>query len=153
MDTLSLSHGILRMHISYNAWLMVFIVLPEVNKLRLRLRQNRSKLRLRPSGSRAQHYLFDPEIASATLLIDSEYLFGVGNLTSEAITAFIENHVCNKFCALLKLKPFPKPSSRDGRNWHNMMQKDDESSTSLWLINFIYHITKVQVCKLKKKHC
>ena len=60
--------------------------------------------------------LFDPEIASATLLIDSEYLFGVGNLTSEAITAFIENHVCNKFCALLELKPFPKPSSRDGRN-------------------------------------
>ena len=60
MDTLSLSHGILRMHISYNAWLMVFIVLPEVNKLRLRLRlqQNRSKLRLRlrPSGSGAQHY-------------------------------------------------------------------------------------------------
>ena len=45
------------MHISYNAWLMVFIVLPEVNKLRLRLRQNRSKLRLRPSGSGAQHYL------------------------------------------------------------------------------------------------
>ena len=33
---------------------MVFIVLPEVNKLRLR--QNRSKLRLRPSGSGAQHY-------------------------------------------------------------------------------------------------
>ena len=60
--------------------------------------------------------LFDPEIASATLLIDSEYLFGVGNLTSEAITAFIENHVCNKFCALFELKPFPKPSSRDGRN-------------------------------------
>ena len=62
MDTLSLSHGILRMHISYNARLMLFIVLPEVNKLRLRLRlrlrQNRSKLRLRlrPSGSGAQHY-------------------------------------------------------------------------------------------------
>ena len=65
----------------------------------------------------SMYTLFDPEIASATLLIDSEYLFGVGNLTSEAITAFIENHVCNKFCALLKLKPFPKPSSsRDGRN-------------------------------------
>ena len=30
-------------------------VLPEVNKLRLR--QNRSKLRLRPSGPSAQHYL------------------------------------------------------------------------------------------------
>ena len=64
----------------------------------------------------SMYTLFDPEIASATLLIDSEYFFGVGNLTSEAITAFIENHVCNKFCALLKLKPFPKPSSRDGRN-------------------------------------
>ena len=35
---------------------MVFIILPEVNKLRLRLRQNRSKLRLRPSGSGAQPY-------------------------------------------------------------------------------------------------
>ena len=33
---------------------MVFIVLPEMNKLRLR--QNRSKIRLRPSGSGAQHY-------------------------------------------------------------------------------------------------
>ena len=64
----------------------------------------------------SMYTLFDPKIASATLLIDSEYLFGVGNLTSEAITAFTENHVCNKFCALLKLKPFPKPSSRDGRN-------------------------------------
>ena len=64
----------------------------------------------------SMYTLFDPEIASATLLIDSEYLFGVGNLTPEAITAFTENHDCNKFCALLKLKPFPKPSSRDGRN-------------------------------------
>ena len=64
----------------------------------------------------SMYTLFDPEIASATLLIDSEYLFGVGNLTSEAITAFIENHVCNKFCGLLELKPFPKHSSRDGRN-------------------------------------
>ena len=63
----------------------------------------------------SMYTLFDPENASATLY-DAEYLFGVGNLTSEAITAFIESHDCNKFCGLLELKTFPEPSSRDDEN-------------------------------------
>ena len=59
MDTLSLSHGILCMHISYNTWLMVLEaqisaagVLPEVNKLRLW--QSRSKLQPRSQGLRGE---------------------------------------------------------------------------------------------------
>ena len=56
----------------------------------------------------SEYTLFDPEIASATLQVDKEYLFGVGNLTSHAIETFVENHVCNKFCTLVGLKPFPR---------------------------------------------
>ena len=40
-----------------------------------------------------EYTLFDPEIASATLQVDKEYLFGVGNLTSHAIETFVENQV------------------------------------------------------------
>ena len=64
----------------------------------------------------SMYTLFDPEIASATLLIDAEYLFGVGNLACEAISTLIENHECNKFCALLELTPFPVASARNNKN-------------------------------------
>ena len=48
----------------------------------------------------SEYTLFDPEIASATLQVDKEYLFGVGDLTSHAIETFVENHVCSKFCTI-----------------------------------------------------
>ncbi|XP_077869811.1 transient receptor potential cation channel subfamily M member 6-like [Saccoglossus kowalevskii] len=48
--------------------------------------------------------LCDPEIASRNLLNDdNEFMFTTGNLTETAITNFVENHICNNYCQLLKL--------------------------------------------------
>lgn len=47
--------------------------------------------------------LYDPEIASAELIVDHEILFCVGNLSRNAITSFLDNHVCNKYCKMLEL--------------------------------------------------
>jgi hypothetical protein len=48
--------------------------------------------------------LFDPQIASKNLRDGDELLFSTGNLSTMAIKNFIENHICNDFCALLGLK-------------------------------------------------
>ena len=51
------------------------------------------------------HSLFDPEVASSTLIDSSDktILFCCGNLSTDAIDRFKEEHVCNKFCHMLKL--------------------------------------------------
>ena len=48
--------------------------------------------------------LFDPEIASTTLMDGNEILFTTGNLSKEAIDTFIREHVCNVYCNQLKLQ-------------------------------------------------
>ena len=48
--------------------------------------------------------LFDPEIASTTLMDGNEILFTTGNLSKEAIDTFIKGHVCNVYCNQLKLQ-------------------------------------------------
>ena len=52
------------------------------------------------------HSLFDPEVASSTLIdeIDRTIFFCCGNLSTDAIDRFKVEHVCNKFCLMLKLK-------------------------------------------------
>jgi hypothetical protein len=52
------------------------------------------------------HNLFDPEVASSTLIDSSDktILFCCGNLSTDAIDKFNDEHVCNKFCHMLKLK-------------------------------------------------
>ncbi|XP_020898264.1 uncharacterized protein LOC110237033 [Exaiptasia diaphana] len=52
--------------------------------------------------------LYDPEISSAELYDDSKQaiLYCAGNLSTVAITTFTNEHKCNKFCQLAKLKPF-----------------------------------------------
>ena len=47
--------------------------------------------------------LFNPEIASTTLMDGNEILFTTGNLSKEAINAFIKEHGCNVYCNQLKL--------------------------------------------------
>ena len=49
--------------------------------------------------------LCDPEIATCELLenADQSILFCCGNLSSQAIERFKEEHICNKFCDLLEL--------------------------------------------------
>ncbi|XP_078368275.1 myosin heavy chain kinase A-like [Oculina patagonica] len=49
--------------------------------------------------------LFDPEIATSELLdnADQSIFFCCGNLSSQAIEKFKTEHICNKFCDLLKL--------------------------------------------------
>ena len=51
------------------------------------------------------HSLFDTEVASSTLIDSSDktILFCCGNLSTDAIDRFKEEHVCNKFCHMLKL--------------------------------------------------
>ncbi len=56
----------------------------------------------------SNYTLFDPEIASANLISNEEFLFGAGNLTFQAIEVFKRNHHCNKFCIAVGLQPFPK---------------------------------------------
>lgn len=52
------------------------------------------------------HNLFDPEVASSTLIDDNDKktFFCCGNLCTDAIDRFKVEHVCNKFCRMLKLK-------------------------------------------------
>ena len=52
------------------------------------------------------HNLFEPEVASSTLIDsnDKTILFCCGSLSTDAIDRFKEEHVCNKFCQMLKLK-------------------------------------------------
>lgn len=46
--------------------------------------------------------LYDwPEIASAERIVDHEILFCVGNLSKDAITSFLDKHVCNIYCEML----------------------------------------------------
>jgi hypothetical protein len=52
----------------------------------------------------SEYSLFDPEIASKNLRDGDEPLFSTGNLSTMAIKNFIDNHICNDFCALLGLK-------------------------------------------------
>jgi len=55
------------------------------------------------------YILFDPEIASTKLLHnENEVMFTTGNLSTTAISNFIENHTCNPFCQYLDLKPLTK---------------------------------------------
>ena len=49
--------------------------------------------------------LYDPEIATTTLEDDGEVYFCAGNLGSSAIDAFKDGHQCNKYCAMLELRP------------------------------------------------
>ena len=49
--------------------------------------------------------LYDPEIATTTLVDDGEVFFCAGNLGSTAIDVFKIEHQCNKYCAMLKLSP------------------------------------------------
>ena len=51
------------------------------------------------------HTLCDPEIATSELMdnVDNSILFCCGNLSSQAINKFKEEHICNKFCDLLEL--------------------------------------------------
>ena len=49
--------------------------------------------------------LFDPEIASASLIVNDELMFAAGNLSQQAINNFIASHTCNFFCKCLDLVP------------------------------------------------
>ena len=56
----------------------------------------------------AGYTLYDPEIASLDLLGDEgNYQFCTGNLSHIAMNNFFDNHKCNKYCNLLKLKLRP----------------------------------------------
>ena len=50
------------------------------------------------------YHLFDPEIASKTLMEDDEVLFSTGNLSTTAINNFVSVHKCNVYCNLLCLQ-------------------------------------------------
>ena len=48
--------------------------------------------------------LYDPEIATTILQeVEGETTFCSGNLSMQAISTFMEDHRCNKFCAILGL--------------------------------------------------
>ena len=49
--------------------------------------------------------LYDPEIATTTLVDNDEVFFCAGNLGTSAIDVFKIDHKCNKYCAMLKLRP------------------------------------------------
>ena len=50
--------------------------------------------------------LFDPEIASTELVDkDMNYLYCSGNLSDVAISAFVSQHKCNRYCVLAGLEP------------------------------------------------
>ena len=52
--------------------------------------------------------LYDPEIASAEVHSeDGGYQFCTGNLAGKAIESFFEEHQCNCYCKLRKLKLRP----------------------------------------------
>lgn len=51
------------------------------------------------------HLLYDPEIASTERFgKDNEYMFCAGNLSTNGITTFFDNHKCNMFCNLIGLE-------------------------------------------------
>ena len=47
--------------------------------------------------------LCDPEIATPSIMDDSEFQFCSGNLGETAIDNFKEGHICNKYCRLVGL--------------------------------------------------
>eukprot|EP00112_Aurelia_sp_Birch-Aquarium-sp1_P022386 Seg6290.2 transcript_id=Seg6290.2/GoldUCD/mRNA.D3Y31 product="Myosin heavy chain kinase B" protein_id=Seg6290.2/GoldUCD/D3Y31 len=49
------------------------------------------------------YMLSDPEISTSTLVEDGELNFCSGNLSTDAMTTFFEEHKCNSYCELLKL--------------------------------------------------
>ncbi len=49
------------------------------------------------------HKMIDPEIASAELTHQNEYLFTTGNLSTFAMEKFCQSHRCNRYCTLIKL--------------------------------------------------
>ena len=52
--------------------------------------------------------LYDPEIASTEIQNeDGSYQFCAGNLAGKAIESFFQNHQCNCYCKLLKVKLRP----------------------------------------------
>lgn len=56
----------------------------------------------------AGYALYDPEIASLDLLSDEgTYQFCTGNLSDIAMQKFFDQHQCNEYCKLLKLKLRP----------------------------------------------
>ena len=59
--------------------------------------------------------LCDPEVATTDLLdpVEHAVLFCCGNLGLRAINQFKENHICNKYCDILKLEEF-MPEPKDG---------------------------------------
>lgn len=64
----------------------------------------------------SEYTLYDPEIASVSLQANEEYLFGAGNLTSNAIKSFIKSHKCNMFCTYVGLKNLPVMSDLPEEN-------------------------------------
>jgi hypothetical protein len=64
----------------------------------------------------SEYTLYDPEIASASLQANEEFLFGAGNLTIKAIKSFAQNHKCNEFCKYVGLKPMPVLSDLSEEN-------------------------------------
>ena len=57
------------------------------------------------------HDLCDPEIPSRELMSsDYEVLFAAGNLASTAISNFVSEHNCNKYCTILGIQVSPHSS-------------------------------------------
>ena len=53
-----------------------------------------------PQG--AGYHLYDPEIATSELRAESgEAYFCCGNVSYLSIEEFMDNHICNKFCAMV----------------------------------------------------
>ena len=46
--------------------------------------------------------LYDPEIATADLIDEGEIFFCCGNLSSTSIDTFKEDHLCNKYCDMVR---------------------------------------------------
>ena len=59
----------------------------------------------------AEYNLYDPEIATTQWLQDNEIYFCCGNLSPTSINEFDENHLCNKFCRIMKLSDTDDPES------------------------------------------
>ena len=51
-----------------------------------------------------EYSLIDPEIASKELT-PTDLLFCLGNLSANAISTFVTNHMCRNYCQLLGLSP------------------------------------------------
>ena len=59
----------------------------------------------------AKYNLYDPEIATTQWRQDNEIYFCCGNLSTTSINELIENHLCNKFCRIMKLSDTDDPES------------------------------------------